>query len=576
MEFLDTIRQVQSNWNPYKKWEVEQQKKEKQNEALRKKYPPTQKELENAKQYGRTIVDVINTMDKHSIDKSEDAMVMVGSCMQIVSIASIGLGTGLGSLLKHIPFVKNNNKLHQPFGLIGFMLGAATSSIVENIWGAQLQKEASRIARYQTREKDLKDSRNFVIYDEAQMGEAQKIARTLPEVKESKKDITLKQSLNPIETFSRAKKTTGELTKDYGNYEEWKKEYLKEEALKVEKFKNMHPPESELNKAEKDKDVMLNTIKKIETSSLNYLMNMSLALHFVNAAIFSGGILASAGIAKILSHLQNKNILPKESTGLNTTKMLLPIVLPVALMISLMGSYAKLSKDSARVGRFKAKQDLLNNPENFIVYNEQQRKTVTGIEEPKIETKVFWTRFKEDIKSLKQLKKDYAEYKNYMNTKYKEELKLQESLKQVNISDKQKTDSIQLQKNAFHSFEKMDEKAQRFTDDTDAAVDTARSIATSIVATTCRIISLLSLNKKLMKHNKGKEPKGFEVFKLLKHLEGKEIATIIIPFILPSFISMPITIKGIQIKKDAGKIGIMTAMQDLDDPKNFLDDKRNF
>jgi len=40
---------------------------------------------------------------------------------------------------------------------------------------------------------------------------------------------------------------------------------------------------------------------------------------------------------------------------------------------------------------------------------------------------------------------------------HKEELKLQEALKQIEISDKQKTDAINLQKRAFHSFEKMDE-----------------------------------------------------------------------------------------------------------------------
>lgn len=43
-----------------------------------------------------------------------------------------------------------------------------------------------------------------------------------------------------------------------------------------------------------------------------------------------------------------------------------------------------------------------------------------------------------------------------------------------------------------------------------------------------------------------------------------------VPFFLPSFINIPLTIKGIQIKKDAGKIGVMTAMKDLDNPKNFL------
>jgi len=572
MEFFDTIIQVKTNWQPYKQWELEQQKKEKQNEELRKKYPPMQQELEHAKQYGRTIVDVINTMDQHSIDKSEDAMVVINSCMEVLSISSIVLGTGIGALLKKIPSIKNNNKLHQPFALIGFMLGAAVSSIIRNIWSAQIEKQASRIARYQTRENDLKDSRNFVVYDNEQIKKAEEVSKTLPEIKENRKDITLKQSLNPIKTFSNAMKTTKDLQKDYTKYEKWKNGYIQEEALKNGKFKTINTHQDKLEKAEKDRDVILGTIKQIENASLNYMMNMSLALNAINAALFSGGLALGGGIGWLLNHLQKKNILPEKSGILNSTKITLPVILPVFLMISVMGASAKAIKDSARVGRFKAKQDLLNNPEKFIVFPENIRKTATDIKESKLENKGFIERFKEDIKSLKQLKLDYAEYKIYMNTKHKEELKLDEALKQIKISPEQEIEAKYLQKNVFHSFEKMDEKAQRFTDDIDAAVDITRTIIATTVSTICRIVSLVFLNDKLMKHNDGKELKGLEMFKKLKYLKGSEIFIAVGTFILPSFVSMPVSIKGIQIKKDAGKIGVMTAMKDLDDPKNFLNE----
>lgn len=573
MEFFDTLRQVKTNWNPYKKWEIEQQKKDKQNEQLRKKYPPTPEELENAKQYGRTIVDVINTMDQHSIDKSEDAMVVVGSALRVIEIASLGIGTGLGYLTRFIPAIKKRKKLHNPFMLIGLMVGTMTTSTIANIWGAIIEKQASRIARFQTREKDLKESRNFVVYNQEQIDKAKEIAKDLPDKKEDKNSTDLKSSYNPIVNLKKAKKTSDELAADYKIYEEWKKGYIKEEALKIEKFKDLNPAKEESEKAEKDRDVLLNTIKKIENSSLNYTMNMSMARHTINTALFSSALGVGIGLSKLIDALQDKAILTKKSSLINSSKGLLPLILPIVIMVTTMGSTAKMVKDAARIGRYKAKKELLENPENFIAYTDEQRETIGDVKLPKQKKNGFIERFKQDVREIKQLKKEYLEYQNYMNTTRKEELKLDEALKQVAISDKQKTDAQQLQKKAFHSFEKMDEKAQRFTDDTDAAVDSVRNTATGIIGTAGKITTLLYLNDKLVHYNEDKIPSAMDIFKLSKHLTHKEIMIALAAFVAPAFVNMPLIVRGIQIKKEAGKIGVMTAMNDLNDPKNFLDEK---
>lgn len=576
MEFFDTLRQVKSNWNPYKKWDIEQQKKEKQNEQLRKKYPPTKQELEYAKQYGRTVVDVINTMDQHSIDKSEDAMVVVGSALRVIELASLGVGAGLGYLTKFIPAIKNREKLHKPFVLIGFMVGAIVTSTIASIWGSIVEKQASRIARFQTREKDLKNSRNFVVYNQEQINQAKEIAKNLPEKEENKNPTDLKSSYNPITNLKKAKKTSAELAADYKIYQNWKKSYQEEEKLKIEKFKNLNPSIEESEKAEKDREVLLNTIKKIENSSLNYTMNMSLARHTINTVLFSSALGIGILLSKVMDVLQNKKLLTTKSNALNSAKGLLPVILPIATMVTTMGSTARLVKDAARVGRYKAKQELLEHPENFITYTDEQRETVGDVNLPQHKSKDFVSRFKQDLNELKNFKKEYKDYLNYINTTHKEELKLDEALKKVAISDKQKADAQQLQKKAFKSFEKMDEKAQRFTDDTDAAVDIARNTATGFISTAGKIATLLYLNDKLIKHhpNKEKLPTFGEMFKLMKHLTHKETIVASSMFILPSFVNIPMIIKGIQIKKEAGKIGVMTAMNDLKDPKNFLDEKQ--
>lgn len=571
MEFFDTIRQVRTNWEPYKKWEIEQQKKEKQTEELRKKYPHTKKELEEAEQYGRTLVDVINIMDQHSIDKSEDAMVVVNGCKAAFELLAIGLGAGLGTLFQFTPFIKKRPQYTVHCPIIGVMFASMIASIFTNIWGSKMEKEASRVARFQTRQIDLKKTRPFVIFDKQQIQEAKEIAKTLPDIAEHK-TATLSSSLNPIETILKAKTTTAELTKAYKPYLKWKKEYLKSEQLRPAKFKELKPSPDELKKAEIEKDVMINVIKKVETYSLNYLMNIQMALCMLSAIVLGGSAAIGAGIAKLIDHLQKTKVLSKESGALNTAKIALAPMLSMTVLMVTLGPIVKLTKDAARVGRYKAKKELKSNPEDFAGFDDEKRKAVKVSEIPVPKSKGFWSTLKQDIKDLKQFEIDYAEYHNYLKTEHKQELKLQEALKKTKISEQQDKDSTNLQKKAFYSFEKMDEKAQRYTDDTDGAMDILKSVTTSLVNATGRIICFTLLFDKLTKYNNGKFPEFSDMPKLFKHFKGSDIAKIITIWMIPPFVNILMTIKGTQIKKQAGKIGIMEAIKDLDDPRNFLDE----
>lgn len=560
MEFFDTIRQVKGNWSPYKKWDIEQQKKEKQNEELRKKYPPTTQDLENAKQYGRTVVDVINTMDQHSIDKSEDASLIIGTYGMILDAAALALFKPLNNLIGKIPIprLKNNTTKKLCIGLVTAFLEVEIMSTILHILKAKYEKQASRIARYQTRERDLKDYRKFVVYNEQQIKEAEKIAKTLPEVKEETK--VRKKGFHPVDDIKNAQKTVNTLTEDNKNYENWKENYLKEEALKKEKFKTLNPSQMDLNKAERDRDALLNTIKKIEFSSLDYLNNMvvllATAVAGLSLAIFVGG----HGLNKMLDKLKSKvKFLEKNPLMLKSIKGFNLSVLPMFVPVIMLSSSIKMLKDAARVGRFKAKQELLNNPESFVYYDEDKRKKASANTNYNIKPKIFWEKLKTDLNEIKNFKKDFAEYNNYMKTQHKEELKLDEALMQVKISDQQKQDAIQLQKKAFHSFEKMDEKAQRFNDDTEAGVDIASRIFMGLATCSLRINGVI---------------KGNDLLDKKKILSSSKMFKELFPmFVLPQLIYPVVKTITTRIKKDAGRIGVMTAMQDLDDPKNFLDQK---
>lgn len=574
MEFFNTVKQVQKNWTPYKKWEIEQQKKDKQNEELRKKYPPTPEELEHAKQYGRTIVDVINTMDQHSIDKAEDASFAVHNALMFIKLGAVFLGGFLGSFgkLNSTKFNKTESKIYS--SIIGMIISGTITGAISRVYGATIEKQASRIARFQTRENDLKDSRNFVIYNEKQIQEAEEIAKTMPDVKDKSKNLTLKKSLNPIETFSKASKTTKYLAKDYAKYSEWKQKYLKEDEKRKTDFKTMSVPEEDLNKAQKDRDIMLNTIRKIENSSLNYLMDMHLALLMFAIGIGTLGLGLGIGFVKILDSLQKNKKITQNNAHANIAKFGGLKVIPFALSFLLIGPVIKLEKDAARIGRYKAKQELLSNPQNFIGFDENQRKTVGKDYSITPERKNFLSIFKKDFENIKRLKRDYKEYHEYLNNEHKHELKLNEALKQVKITKEQEIEAINIQKHAFHSFEKMDEKAQRFVDDTNAAVGIGNKLISSILQGAAKIFAVSIIFKKLDDYSKSNINSFNDAMKqLFKHFKGNDLIKITLPMIFASIISQPFYVKGIQIEKEAGKIGVMQAMQDLDDPKNFLDEK---
>lgn len=573
MEFFDTLRQVNSNWGRYKKWELEQQKKEKQNEQLRKQYPPTPEDLKKANLYGRTIIDAINTMDQHSIDKSEDASTIVGYNLLGLSMGSITVGLGGGALIRHLVGDKMPN-MKPYWQLISVIVVESIAMTFGSIWQSKVAKQASRIARFQTRENDLKDPKNFVIYDENQIDKAKDIAKTLPEVKEHQKPKN--SDFNPYRNFVEAKKTTDELKKEEAEYFKWKDAYQKAENEQAEKLKKLNPSKEDLSKAEKEKEVLLNTIKKIEASSLNYVNNVEMATSVVSSIVTSAGLVAGLGLSKLVDILPQNKIIPKASKQSQFLKGFLVIFAPAIGPLILLSPMNKALKDAARIGRFKTKQELLSNPQNFIAYDSEQRgnledKNTSDIEK---QPKGFWARFKHDLSELKQLKKDYLEYQQYMKTTHKDELKLREALKKIETSEEQNKNSLQLQKKVFHSFEKVDEKAQRFTDDTEAAVDSAKLISISILSIVTKLIPVFVCGQEVKRANGGKMPEKLrEVLKLTfsGKLRGRALAVMLVPFVVPKFVKPLIMIKGIQIKKDAGKIGVMTAMNDMDDPKKFLD-----
>lgn len=180
---------------------------------------------------------------------------------------------------------------------------------------------------------------------------------------------------------------------------------------------------------------------------------------------------------------------------------------------------------------------------------------------------------KKDLNLLKELKNDANEYFNYVNTTQKENEKINKALKKIEVSEIQKKEAKKIQKQLFYAFEKVDEKQVSFIEDTDAIVDIIRDTLMSIINFGIKLLPIYVCAKDIKTINKGKMPETLrDVIKIStsNKLKISTIVTLIMPFILPKFINFYAVIKSTEIEKQTGKIGVMTAIKDLEDARNFI------
>lgn len=580
MEFFDSIRQIQTNWQPYKKWDAEQEDKEFQRQALYKRVPSSKEDLEKASQYGRTLIDSINIMDQYSINKAEDVELATDAGLEFVGMGVGIAGLALGAIaLKSAKLNKIIDKLSNKF-ISKFTPAAAKTmkmSLILNAVPVLLalivmpyfmikakfyQKEASRVARYQAREQELKDPKHFVIYSDEQIKEAKEITKTMPDVEEKKKS-----KINPISNWNESIKSIKSILSSHKYYENWKQKHLSAQEQKNEMLQSMNTSPEQLKNAKRDQDNLSRIIKKIETYSQNYLNNTEMATNIVAGSSLVTGYLGGKIVSLGVGLLQKLKIIPQTSVFANRAQKYSAWIGTLG-MVMFAGPYIiQIQKEAAKMGRFKAKQELLNDPHNFITYSDEQLDAVKDLKAPEKAKKSPIGKFNDSLKFFFQAIKDYQEYEKYKKTTGKEEQKLDKALLKIKVSEKQLQDAKSLQKNAFMSFEKMDEMAQRYTDDMEAATDIGKSFFEPLVSVVPSVILAINMYKESVKLEAKKETKNVGITMFLEGLKKSWL-----PFVISGLLGITYEVLSNELKKKSGRIGVMEAMQDLQDSRYFVQD----
>ena len=483
-QFFNSINEVRKNYSKYDAWEQTQADERAQKETLSKTLDIPQDKVELTKEKAKIVIRATEIMDKRSEDNCENMEQLTGLiAMPPLMIVAGGTPLALQSLLNKT--IKNTNlkinklkeqlaqpdiskeardaaleqigklnkkitKLTQRGGIYGqvasillvLMLGSGFT-----LWGTAKQKNASRIGRFQAKQDELKDINNFVIYTPEQIKQAQEIAAKIPDEKERNDILKLISELK-------------DLNKDGKAYKEWLKT---KDPKEIEKLKARNLTPEQLKIGNEDKELIVDAVKEITIKAEEYSENVENAYDTLGTLSWLFAIPAGFLINSVLKLFK----VPKFANRI--TSIAIPAL--TSIVLSTMGTFEQ--KKASRIGRYKARQDLMQNPARLMAYQDEDMAKVKNIKAEKQQQGLF-EKIGNNFKFLKTYSQDKKEYNNYRKTEYSQVEKMQKTLNQIEITDNQKKQAEQLQDNVFRAFDEIDEMSQKYSEDVEAGCDIAK------------------------------------------------------------------------------------------------------
>ncbi len=406
-------------------------------------------------QRGKILLRAIDIMDEYSQKKAENMEAatepVISMGLELAGFAGMGLGAFLGSFKPigsfFARFMSKGNKYKKMVGIgvpaaIGLLAGSIAAFPLM-AWGAKAEVGASRKGRFEAMRSELDNSKGFAILTEEQTAEAEKLAKEVVLEEDKKKKVS--------EKLSNGFHTIKDMAMDSDEYKQQRKQF--ELELEEDK-KNLDSEltEEEILNAKKDQQLLTKLVEKIDIASQDYAENSELA---TQTGILLAGTLGGItyfGVDKLLRAIKIKSE-NKISIIIKT--------LSIAAFAGMGILAAQINKHASRVGRFKVKQELMNNPNNFVYVSDEQADEITDARvKPREKMNVF--------SFLVKAYKDNKEYMKYKKTIGKDERKFYKAAEKLELSEQQLNDAKRLQKNTFRTFNKVDENSQKYAESIEA------------------------------------------------------------------------------------------------------------
>lgn len=403
-------------------------------------------------QRGKTLIHAIDVMDEYSQKRAEDMEVATETAVGYGLDAAIFGGAAIGGVIGNLKPVKNSiqkyfkNSKNKKIIAAALPMGVgAIAGIIAAFplyaWAAKAEIAASRRGRFEAMRKDLKNPKGFAILTDEQA----KLAH------ERAKSIVLESDKKSHFQFGQGIKNLKEMALDSNEYKAHKKQFDLE-LMEAEKHFNDRMTPEEVLKAKKDRQLLTKLVEKIDIASQDYAENAELATQTAVVGALGLGTLFNMLLSKFLKAMKIKS-----EGKITAITQVISVVIPVALSVAA----AQIQKQASRVGRFKVKQELLNNPEKLVYVSDENADEIKNIKVPKDR--------KENIfKFLTNVWKDNREYNKYKKTIARDEEKFYKAVETLDLTPEQLKDAQTLQRNTFKTFNKVDEKSQKYSESIEA------------------------------------------------------------------------------------------------------------
>lgn len=543
MEIFNNYSEFKTQKKFYDNWKSARNLAEAKRVAYIKNVGVSNEQKKSDLRRAEAILNSIDIMDDFSQARAEDMEVITDQVKNLITevglFATMGVGL-LFSLSKSTHKVINEvfkekkylnaTKLIIPaivtaIPMLGSIVGASAL-------GAGLETKASRLGRAEAINTTLYSPKQFAELTEEQEKEIEEISKSIYIPPKKAKNFQNKTRdfgiIRSIKTLFAPNKREQQ-TIDYINY--------RTEADK-QFFDNVKLSDKEVLEAKKDKQLIQNIVEKVDIASQEYSENVELATGLVTTTALAGGVLTGFITNKIL------NKFPKLASYNALISFGVTLIVPLAMAI--FGT--KLQKQASRVGRFKVKQEFMNNPEQLIYVDDEKTKEMDGNAYINDKKRPGFFKF------LIQAVKDNKEYNKYLKTEYLESKKRSMAREQINLTPEQEARATQLQTNTFKMFNTLDEKSQKMSESTEAIGEIISVGLTSLISLIGTAISGIYM----VKNHK-------------KSSDTKTIITAFGPAVVSILVANVINIFVTKAQKKASKVANMLAINEMDDYRNFAD-----
>ena len=556
-----TYKDYRKELPKYKAWQKQRDIYNAKKEYLFKTKPPSEEELKKAKAKADILFNAVDIMDDYSQEKAQDTEQTIQSFQRSALEIASYIGYVLMGAIGYSKFGQNiTKKIIEKFtkkaisskdlnilplasagswSILGTYLGMMIGQIPFSIFSAKCEIAASKTARFEAMKDELNDYNQFAILDKNQKEEVDNLVKNIKLTKKEKQNAKLQkpfQMLNPIKAYN----TVLNLLNEKDEINKLRTKYFDEINKEIKENYNKNLTEREILEAKKDKELLTSMIEKIDIKSQDYSENTELLTLGVSIVANGLSALGMFSLSNLTKNIKNK-----------TLKFCISYLVPLISSLAITSYFTNLEKLSSQIARFKAIEEMRNNPASYIYYSDEE---INAVDESKIKLK---KEEKDNIfKFIPKIIKEYKEYKKYVKENDDKDKKYNKALKQIKITKEQEKEAAKFQRNTFFAFNKIDDNSQKYSENIEAFWE--------IVSNPIKLISVgigASLGGKLAKKNDIISANDSINVKYIATFLGSATLSIIPAFILEMFATKQ--------QKEASRVANYKAIEELKDYQTF-------